>query len=880
MAAEHNTVANHHTQTEASKSLAVVISFKETTGLSRQQEPFTTGVPFAAGHCPANTLLSLWDDKLQLPVNAEPMLYWPDGSIRWLLINSRVDIAANSEKQLQLCLNAAAARSEQIPVICKKNAEYLVVETAKRIYQFSQNVISIRSSDTPDLPLELQLKLKDRLNNITALDFEDWQILSTDNIKTRVQTKGIGLLTAENAIAHIKLTVTLYHADGLMQLKTTLHNPRRAKHQGGLWDLGDSGSLHFNRFSLAVTAPNLKQSNIIPDCLAEPDARFKQQSFCLHQDSSGGENWHSANHVNKDGIITTSFQGYQLLAENALLKKGRRAHPLLSSWHGEQPLQISVPEFWQNFPNALQASLTQLRCDLFAELANGLSHELQGGERKTRILWLSFNEQSDALAWSYTPLVPQLEAAYLAQSHAMPWLNYEQDDPLAALIQLGLNGENNFYRKREKIDEYGWRNFGDIFADHETLYQNAEAPRYISHYNNQYDAVYGFSRQFLISGDSRWFRLMDELARHVTDIDIYHTTEDRHEYNNGLFWHTDHYVDAYTATHRTYSHKNDPTGSGQIGGGPGPEHCYSTGLLYHYLFTGNEESKAAVLELAEWMVFSHEGAGGLLEQLFFIKDLELPKLKALLRGDILACNRYPFTRGTANYINVLLDAHKLEPKKGWLARAEQVIKATFHPADHIAAHNLLDAETGWHYLVLLSSLVNFLQVKAEYQQFDTAYRYIQQCFIHYSRWMLQNEKPFLDNADQLEYPNHTWVAQDLRKAMLLFIAKTLDPVNTDAYQTKATFFLNYVVNTLTHSAEQQLARLQVIMLLVHGPHLCHSFGAKLFDNEDLSQLPQKPIVLNKSTLLRHISKRLLKGLCSFNPTKEHAWLKLRLKVKE
>ena len=143
--------------------------------------------------------------------------------------------------------------------------------------------------------------------------------------------------------------------------------------------------------------------------------------------------------------------------------------------------------------------------------------------------------------------------------------------------------------------------------------------------------------------------------------------------------------------------------------------------------------------------------------------------------------------------------------------------------------------------------------------------------------MLQNEQPFLDNANQLEYPNHTWVAQDLRKAMLLFIAKTLDPVNADAYQTKAAFFLNYVVNTLKHSAERQLARLQIILLLVHGPHLSHSLDAKLFNKLDLPQHAQNSRVLTKVKLLRQICKRLLKGLSSFNPAKERAWLKLRLK---
>ena len=51
---------------------------------------------------------------------------------------------------------------------------------------------------------------------------------------------------------------------------------------------------------------------------------------------------------------------------------------------------------------------------------------------------------------------------------------------------------------------------------------------------------------------------MNELANHVVDIDIYHTTRDKAAYCGGLFWFTDHYLDAATSTHRTYSHENAP----------------------------------------------------------------------------------------------------------------------------------------------------------------------------------------------------------------------------------------------------------------------------------------------------------------------------------
>ena len=43
--------------------------------------------------------------------------------------------------------------------------------------------------------------------------------------------------------------------------------------------------------------------------------------------------------------------------------------------------------------------------------------------------------------------------------------------------------------RREIIDEYGWRNFGEIYADHEAVYHQGRGP-FVSHYNNQYDLIF------------------------------------------------------------------------------------------------------------------------------------------------------------------------------------------------------------------------------------------------------------------------------------------------------------------------------------------------------------------------------------------------------
>ena len=73
---------------------------------------------------------------------------------------------------------------------------------------------------------------------------------------------------------------------------------------------------------------------------------------------------------------------------------------------------------------------------------------------------------------------------------------------------------------------------------------------------------------------------MNELTGHVIDIDIYHTDEDKSAYNHGLFWHTYHYLDADTGTHRSYPKMGRiPPHGTPVPGGPANEQNYATGLL-------------------------------------------------------------------------------------------------------------------------------------------------------------------------------------------------------------------------------------------------------------------------------------------------------------
>src|SRR5262249_50939880 len=69
-------------------------------------------------------------------------------------------------------------------------------------------------------------------------------------------------------------------------------------------------------------------------------------------------------------------------------------------------IAVAFPEFWQQFPKALEAEGRLLRIRLFPEQF-GDPFELQGGEQKTHTFWLSFAPPGAAddlaLRWGHSP---------------------------------------------------------------------------------------------------------------------------------------------------------------------------------------------------------------------------------------------------------------------------------------------------------------------------------------------------------------------------------------------------------------------------------------------------------------------------------------------
>jgi hypothetical protein len=836
----------------------------------RHREPVTCGVPWPRGMLRDPSYLVLRDDKGEsVPLQTRIMDRWSDGSVRWLLLDWQATVRGNTTYRLQI---------SESPNQTQSSASLRVEHADTRI-----TVDTVTAGFTLSVGDRFKFEridLRGRGATWIDTDFDAWQkniawsqpsvsnLALEDKGPTRATVRLVGELKLGKQSVFLAARLHFFSGSSAVRFCLSLVNTQRADHVGGFWELGYKRSIFIDGSSFTIDPDFFSEAKGPIRIVCSPELGHPFQEFedrVVVCQGSGGTNWEGNDHLIASAGAPHSICGYRLRWDVIEEKHGRRATPIVIFEQGELQIALAMRYFWQNFPICMAGSDEGLGLTFSGDV----SLELQGGEQKTHEFVVAFGKDTvtpdQPLEWVRSPLRVRLDPAWYAASGAVPYLTPEADDPntdYIKLVRAAIEGEDTFEKKREVIDEYGWRNFGDIYADHEAVdvrkasgvsddpgnealwRQVSNLPEkgqvenlpprarpLVSHYNNQYDPLAGFAIQFMRSGDWRWWDAMNELAAHVVDIDIYHTDQDKAAYNHGLFWHTVHYTDAGLSTHRSYPRpprslqggmlsrpwtiwkKNQRLGIGResmapqrsLGGGPGNEHNYTTGLMLHYFLTGNPQSREAAIGLAQWVIDMDDGSKTIFRW--------LDRGNTGLASATVSPDYHGPGRGAGNSINALLDGHRLTGERRFLAKAEQLICRCIHPADDIPARNLLDAERRWSYTVFLQALGKYLDYKAEREELDWMYAYGRAALLHYARWMADHEHPYLEKPEILEYPTETWVAQDMRKSdVFQFAAKHVTGEERVRLLERSEFFFRYATSTLLGMKTRTLARPVVIML--------------------------------------------------------------------
>ncbi len=780
---------------------------------ARRGEPIACGIPIAKGLLPSPEFVSLLDRRGQpIATQASVTERWNDGSVRWLLLRFAADTDERGRATYDLALDGGPAE-DATPAPCVR-IDYLPMEiridTGALTAAIGRRVEIVVPGERPS---RVEPELWDALGRAMDVRFDAPVIEEAGPLYVRVRHAGVALTNTGERALDLSLRLEFFARLPIMQCAIAITNPHPALHPKGYWELGDANSVLLRGVSVRAELPERPDDPCVRYSLG-PDEAWQQADapLLVDQQSSGGEAWASRAHVNAAGEVRLRLRGYEVTSEATSLR-GIRATPVVQLQGTRNAIAVTSERFWENFPAAIRADRRSIAFSMFPRRGPAL-HEIQPGERKTHRFTMLFGNDpvtADTLAWARSPLLARLEPRACLEAEPLPLLVPRGTDRAAdALIDQGIAGPHSFFQKREDVDEYGWRHFGDLPADH----QASGSKSLVSHSNNEYDAIAGFAAQYLRTADDRWWTLMDDLAAHVADIDVYHARGDGAAYPGSLFGPTWPCTDAGTSTHRSR-----PSAPGVKGGGPSADHNYSTGLMLHYYLTGRSESREAALGLAEWLMASDSVAR--------------PRFAWMLRGSNAharqASRRHRPDGGTGNSIAVLVNAHRLSGERRFLDKAEELIARSVHPADDIAALNLDQVERHWSYTVFLQAVGRYLLHKYEHDELDAQYAYARACLVHYARWMTQHEYPYLDRPSRLERQTETWSAQDLRKAeIFVFAALCADASERPAFISRAKYFHERSIETLQQSGTSWLTRPLVILLSTSGalPWWQHTAGAR------------------------------------------------------
>ena len=99
--------------------------------------------------------------------------------------------------------------------------------------------------------------------------------------------------------------------------------------QADTGSLGDEGSIFVTEMWVAIESVRAIGADVLGSVEEKAPLKVLGTPVTVYQDSSGGQNWRSAAHVNRFGQVRNRFRGYHLRGGLVTAEHGLRASPIV-----------------------------------------------------------------------------------------------------------------------------------------------------------------------------------------------------------------------------------------------------------------------------------------------------------------------------------------------------------------------------------------------------------------------------------------------------------------------------------------------------------------------------------------------------------------------
>ncbi|MFO7900960.1 MAG: hypothetical protein R6V58_18125 [Planctomycetota bacterium] len=600
----------------AAPAAAVEVRLTATNDRDVPRRPaiITSGVPFAKGAVTDVSALHLSVDGKPVAAQFARTVPWDDGSVRWALLGTQLDLPARGSSELVVS-DAGKNPAPKAPVMVEDGAGAVTVSTGP--------LVLVLGKRKPGLIRSLNVHGKDRLTGsgrglvirkagggaVVAGAPDEVRIEQAGPLRAVVCLKG-SFPGVHKGLIRYTARFSAFAGRKFIKVHLWLEN-HGADGQGKVkpeWFAFDGMAVELSvDLGGAVTAR----------CEgAEAEGRLKVLQLCRK-----GE---------KPPYFTDENFEYTVSSGPQELKQGKRTDGLVQVQGDAGKLTVGVRHFWQNYEKAIELDGTALRLWFWPPegqwprptksvetkwlrrlkgVPRGEGYLLPGSVHKGHELILDFSGRpaAETQAELSRPVFARASAEYYAATGALPGFfapagaktgNKNCDFKLASWARMGRSAMDpesptSLYAARSEHQRfrigyhgdssywYGWMDFGDLSVPGK------------GQVSLHYDWPLLVLLEYLQHGDPNALEMGTQMVRHRIDIDQYWSDRDPPSVNaiqSGVVWPT--------------FHANGRSGGPNAGG------TWTAGPALWYMLTGEPKARQACLRSAEGLVRAWKAIAG------------------------------------------------------------------------------------------------------------------------------------------------------------------------------------------------------------------------------------------------------------------------------
>lgn len=541
-----------------------MVNVAEDLGVKRQGWPITFGFPAPRGLLTGAGDLYLEDpvSAQKLPVQVRELSRWPDGSMRWLLLDAQLDLAPHQKRSFRV-------RHEKPP-------------EAKSALRIADNADAVEV-DTGPLCF---LVPKQRLALL-------------DDIRLEGKPVGGGAVTSFLRVSDAPRPAT----KPPKSVQVVEQGPLRARVEIR-GDYAD-GFQYIIRIDAFAGQPFVRVLHTFEYHGDQPYTAIRQLAIDIPLELGADASY-------KAGLVeapplqgAVAEAGAELVQiDNVTLRQGRESLARRGSgWvdlsDGNRGVVVAARYFWQEYPQAFSFRRSGLTYDMWSRRAQPAVVGM--GAAKTHELIIGFHGASGFPAAEMNafivPLIAKLDPQWVRDSDALPQAIAPANGTRGFLQSLTKSHDR--YRvtnDKEEWDDsvhvtcaagarqvrrhgaYGMWNWGDWnFPGYHDSVKGCDAWG-----NHEYDTTQVLALGFAATEDRAFYDGMVAAARHFMDVDSIH----------------------YQRAHPDFvgmNHPKNPLHFTFEMGGVDLGHTWNEGLLSYYYLTGDERGREAALGIADYL---------------------------------------------------------------------------------------------------------------------------------------------------------------------------------------------------------------------------------------------------------------------------------------